>query len=281
MKKQITEVLLVTGLFIFLALTLPVSRFALGSTYPQSSGGMVRASRAAVVVELFTSEGCSSCPPADKLLSWLGERQPLEGAEIIPLSEHVDYWNRLGWADPFSSPVFSERQRAYSDSLKSEAYTPQMVVDGKVEFVGSDGNQALRAISNELHAARCTVRIEPISPASSSRQNLASFSVQVEKLPPLDTNMKGFVFLAVTENNLQSSVGSGENSGRRLAHTAVVRELKMIGKLDTRPDAAFTAQPTVEISNEWKRKNLRAVAFVQLQGSHRILGAAETPFPSL
>jgi hypothetical protein len=230
MKKQITDVLLVTGLFIFLALNLPVSRSALGSVDTQSSGGMVRASRAAVVVELFTSEGCSSCPPADRLLSWLGERQPLEGAEIIPLSEHVDYWNRLGWADPFSSSVFSERQRAYSDSLKSEAYTPQMVVDGKVEFVGSDRNQALKAISNELHAARCTVRIEPISPASSSRQNLVSFSVQVEKLPPLDTNIKGFVFLAVTENNLQSSVSSGENSGRRLAHTAVVRELKMIGE---------------------------------------------------
>jgi hypothetical protein len=281
MKKQITDVLLVTGLFIFLALTLPVSRSALGSADTQSSGGMVRASRAAVVVELFTSEGCSSCPPADKLLSWLGERQPLEGAEIIPLSEHVDYWNRLGWADPFSSSVFSERQRAYSDSLKSEAYTPQMVVDGKVEFVGSDRNQALKAISNELHAARCTVRIEPISPASSSRQNLASFSVQVEKLPPLDTNIKGFVFLAVTENNLQSSVSSGENSGRLLAHTAVVRELKMIGKLDTRPDTAFTAQPTVEISNGWKRKDLRAVVFVQLQDSRRILGAADTPFPSL
>jgi hypothetical protein len=103
----------------------------------------------------------------------------------------------------------------------------------------------------------------------------------VERLPPLDTKTKGLVFLAVTENNLQSSVSSGENSGRRLAHTAVVRELKMIGKVDTRPDAVFTARPTVQISNGWKRKDLRAVIFVQLQGSRRILGAAETPFPSL
>src|SRR5204863_10159916 len=122
----------------------------------------------AVMVELFTSEGCSSCPPADKLLSWLAERQPISGVEIIPLSEHVDYWNHLGWADPYSAAAFSERQHEYSGSLGSRVYTPQMVVDGKVEFVGGDSDEALKAISDESRRLKAIVRIQPNVPAAST-----------------------------------------------------------------------------------------------------------------
>lgn len=246
----------------------------------KSSGDKAPVSHTAVVVELFTSEGCSSCPPADQLLSWLDVQQPVEGVEIIPLSEHVDYWNHLGWADPFSDALFSERQRQYSDSLNTGAYTPQMVVDGRVEFVGSDRDRALRAISREARTPSATVRVQPMSPANSSAPNLASFSVDVENLPPADTKKKGLVFLAVTESHLQSSVNRGENAGRNLSHTAVVRQLRLIGKLDARPDTSFRGQPQIEIANGWKRKDLRAVVFVQLQDSHRILGAAATSFPS-
>jgi hypothetical protein len=255
--------------------------FALGPTDVRSSHSDGHVSRTPVVVELFTSEGCSDCPPADKVLSWLAKSQPVKDVEIIPLSEHVDYWNHLGWSDPYSSSPFSERQRDYSNSLRSEVYTPQMIVDGTVEFVGSDADKALRAISSELHTPKVTVNIQPISPASAWERNSVPFSVRVQKLTLLGAKAKGLVIIAVTEDNLQSSVVRGENSGRTLAHTAVVRELKMIGRLDARPDAAFVAEPTIEISREWKRQDLRAIVFVEGQGSHRILGAAETHIPSL
>src|SRR5213594_3831029 len=104
---------------------------------------MRAAERGPVLVELFTSEGCSSCPPADALLARLEKSQPVAEAEIIVLSEHVDYWNRLGWRDPFSSVEFTLRQQRYTEGFRRDgAYTPQMVVDGRVEFVGSDERQA-------------------------------------------------------------------------------------------------------------------------------------------
>ena len=265
---------------IVLAFTFSARKSAWGSTDSKSSPEKISGASHAVVVELFTSEGCSSCPPADNVLSWLNERQPLPGVEIIPLSEHVDYWNHLGWADPYSSASFSTRQREYSESLRGGVYTPQMIVDGKVQFVGGDRDEALEAISKASRMSKADVRIQPIPPANSSARNSVSFSVQVEKIPLSGVKEKGLVFLAITENNLQSSVAAGENSGRNLKHTAVVRDLKMIGKVDPRPDASFLAQPSVKISNAWKLQNLRAVVFIQLQSSHKILGAAESEFPT-
>jgi hypothetical protein len=116
------------------------------------------APRKPVLIELFTSEGCSSCPPADALLSRLQQSQPIPGVELITLSEHVDYWNQLGWTDPFSSAVLTVRQRQYAAVLRGDGvYTPQMIVDGKTGFVGSDSQKALQAISEAARAPKTAI----------------------------------------------------------------------------------------------------------------------------
>ena len=110
--------------------------------------------RVPVLVELFTSEGCSSCPPADELLAKLSREQPVDGATIVPLAFHVDYWNRLGWVDRFSSPQFTKRQQEYAAALRADTYTPQMVVDGRDEFVGSDDARARQSIADAAQSRK-------------------------------------------------------------------------------------------------------------------------------
>jgi hypothetical protein len=109
-----------------------------------------------VLVELFTSEGCSTCPPADKFLIALDQTQPIEGVQVIALSKHVDYWNHEGWKDPFSSAEFTHRQAEYARAFgdKDGVYTPQMIVDGRIQFVGSQSKTALQAIANAARAAK-------------------------------------------------------------------------------------------------------------------------------
>jgi hypothetical protein len=278
MTPKLVGMLLTVAFAFVLSVTLPVKDTALQSASHDLSWSNAR--NTPVIVELFTSEGCSSCPPADQTLSWLKERQPIEGVEVIPLSEHVDYWNRLGWTDPYSSAAFSDRQQQYAAALKSEAYTPQMVVNGKVTFVGSDRKRALETVSSELMIPRATVTIEPIGPEKSSEENSASFSMKYQDLSRLGKGGKAVMLLAVTEDNLQSIVRSGENSGRTLTHIGVVRELRSIGTLDIEQGSVFQVQTEVKISKAWKRKDLRAIAFVQLQSNHSIVGAATVSFRS-
>src|ERR1044071_3136232 len=121
-----------------------------------------------VLVELFTSEGCSSCPPADEVLSKLDKTQLIQGVEVIALGEHVDYWNKLGWLDPYSSAEFSTRQNNYADAFgRDSVYTPQMIVDGQDEFVGANWNKAREAI---MKAARLPkAKIEILSASESNK----------------------------------------------------------------------------------------------------------------
>jgi hypothetical protein len=118
-----------------------------------------RSVRVPVLLELFTSEGCSSCPPADALLMRLDQTQPVNGAQIIVLSEHVDYWNHLGWSDPFSSSQFSARQEAYGRAFRVDAYTPQLVIDGSEQFVGSDAGPIQAAIARAISRPKLAVKI--------------------------------------------------------------------------------------------------------------------------
>lgn len=218
-----------------------------------------------VVVELFTSEGCSSCPPADRLLADLVRRQT-SAAPVIALSEHVDYWNHLGWRDPYSSSVFSNRQQAYGEVFRTtDVYTPQMVVDGLANFNGSDAEQARKSI--QLAARQPKVRVEVTRKDSEGR-----VSILVDNLGAAQTD-KADVFLAVTENNLESSVHAGENAGHTLQHTAVVRSLVRIVQIEAKR-GAYTADMKVGLQPGWRVNNSSAVVFVQDRKTRRIIGAA-------
>jgi hypothetical protein len=224
-----------------------------------------------VIVELFTSEGCSSCPAADRLLSRLEQTQPVPGAQVVAIEEHVDYWNQLGWTDPFSSPQYRARQNDYAVAFHaSNIYTPQMVVNGLTEFVGSDINRAYHEIGAAAQAA--TTAIDLKSGPNSSDPDLLDLSVQVTNLKTAkwsDSN----VYLAVTENGLTTFVPRGENSGRTLRHSSVVRSFGIIGRI--KPQGANGGQlvSTLLLPSEWKRQNLRAVVFVQERDTFRITGA--------
>jgi hypothetical protein len=167
-----------------------------------------------ILIELFTSEGCSSCPPADELLRKLRTGQPVDGVELITLSEHVDYWDYIGWKDPNASPEFTRRQHGYA--RERGAYTPQMVVDGQWELVGSDARALARAIERAARVRKTPVRL------SISGRKLA---IDLEAPPPGSDAM-----LAVVEHGVASAVSRGENQGRRLQHDSVVRRLRDLGE---------------------------------------------------
>ncbi len=224
-----------------------------------------------VVVELFTSEGCSSCPPADALLETLVETQPVAGAEVVALEEHVDYWDALGWKDPFSSAALTERQRGYADTFQSDdIYTPQMVVDGRDAFVGSDGSAARHAVGHALGLEHGSLAIA-VTSAGGGR---ATVLLTAGPLPASAHAGAADLLLAVTEDHLQSDVKRGENHGRTLHHAAVVRSLATVGQV---PAGGATLEGTIVLAPDWNRAALRVVAFVQERRHKRVLAAAVVP----
>jgi hypothetical protein len=225
---------------------------------------------------LFTSEGCSSCPPADKLLESLAKTQPISGATVIALEQHVDYWNQLGWQDPYSSEQFSSRQQDYSTRFGADGvYTPQMVVDGSLEFVGSNLDKARDAITKASTAAKAEVQLS-LKPetAAASTDVPVQLSAHLKGVPAPSNGDQIQVMLAVTENDLRSNITRGENSGLNLNHIAVVRYLGVVTDLNASPGGNFDVTPLVAIEKGWKRENLQAVVFLQERSSRRILGAA-------
>src|SRR6266849_4129390 len=229
--------------------------------------------RVPVVVELFTSEGCSSCPPADALLARLTEQQFYENAQLITLEEHVDYWDNQGWTDPFSSRDWTSRQNVYAGILGNRnPYTPQMVVDGTEEFNGSYAQKARQAI---LEAAGKTKIPVTLVPGSTNETGKGDFSVTVGKLGGITKGEAAEVWLAITETGLHSAVKRGENAGQDLHHAAVVRSMRKIGEAKADAETSFSEDARVPLQKEWKRENLRAVFLEQEKKSRRILGAAE------
>ena len=265
-----------TGIMVLGLVASLTALLLIGRTAAQDAGGLHQANghsgNVPVVVELFTSEGCSSCPPADALLAKLEAEQAVVGAEVIALEEHVDYWNGGGWFDPFSSDAATLRQREYAAVLGNEnPYTPQMVVDGREQFVGSRAGQARGVIEQSAGRKKVEVTIAPVGGGE-------KFRVSVGALGDLSSRDGGAaeIWMAITETGLHSNVRGGENSGQDLHHAAVVRKLWKIG---TVKDAAFSSEETVKVEWAWRRENLRVVVFVQEKKNKRILGAGSARLP--
>ena len=224
-----------------------------------------------VLVELFTSEGCSSCPPADRLLRAI-EAQKTPGAEVIVMSEHVDYWDYLGWRDPFSSAQFSKRQQDYSRTFsKDGVYTPQMVVNGRAEFIGNNGKLAYQEIVKAATRQSASIRIGPIEISSTDRSKpVATVQLFVADLPQLTPKDDLELMVAVTETGLHSKPRSGENNGTALEHTGVVRTMLKAGR-----GSDPTTQARIPLDPSWNRHALRIVAFLQEKKSRIVWGAAQ------
>jgi hypothetical protein len=183
------------------------------------------AAHSAILVELFTSEGCSSCPPADDLLRQINGKNTAAGQLIVGISEHVTYWNRLGWADPYSSSVYTERQSAYGSRFGLDSvYTPQMVIDGQEQIVGSDAAALMHALAAESGEKQIDLRI--VSDEISGGALTVRFTAQGTSAGhALD------VIAVVTDDKDRSNVLRGENAGRALQHVAVARVLMQLATI--------------------------------------------------
>jgi len=229
-------------------------------------------SRGLVLVELFTSEGCPHCPDADALLERLYTEQSVEGAVIVPLEEHVDYWDRREWVDHFSSAGFTQRQKSYADALDVDSvYTPQMIVDGLVEFVGNNEARARATIAALGHAAITPLRFEPVEPrpAQSPPKDGAQVHLQGEGLALAGPAV---VYLALAEDKLLSQVGGGSNAGETWRHSSVARWFYSVGKLAP-GEKTFSAGLTLPAPDpQWRVENLRLIAIVQEEESRKVAG---------
>jgi hypothetical protein len=219
-----------------------------------------------VVVELFTSEGCSSCPPADGLLTALAKEQPIAGVRVIPLGMHVTYWDELGWKDPASLKGATDRQQRYGASWGTDRiYTPQAVVDGGEELVGSDAGGLKRAIAKAAKQPHARVEVAATADGASLSAQVTVTDLPADAKEPMD------VRVVLTENGLTSIVKRGENGGRTLHHDAVVRQLLEPAASGPKPLTFHAA-----LRPEWRRDQMNVVAIVQGKKTQRIWGAATT-----
>ena len=222
-----------------------------------------------VLVELFTSEGCSSCPPADALLEKIDAAQPIAGAQMIVLSEHVDYWDHDGWRDPNSSASLTERQSAYERNLgKDGPYTPQLVVDGTAEALGNDVKRVETVLQSAATTSKVPVRIGEVSIDAG---NPGVLRTHIETDVNSDKH-NADVFVAVALDHFESQVLRGENGGRHLTHVAVVQQMTKVGKVPK--GKSFGEDVQLKLKPGTDPKNLRIVAFVQESGQGKLLGAA-------
>ncbi len=223
-----------------------------------------------VLIELFTSEGCSSCPPADIFLQKLDTTQPVPGAQLIVLSEHVTYWDQDGWKDPNSSPSLTERQSSYEGVLgEKTVFTPQMIVDGTQEIHLANNPQQIKDLLQKAAATpKVPIRIGEVTVDAATPTMLRA---HIET----DANFEKHnadVYVAIALDHVESQVLRGENGGHHLVHVAVVQELTKVGKLQK--GKTFTQDVQLKLKPGTDPKNVRLVALVQESGPGKVLGAA-------
>jgi hypothetical protein len=218
-----------------------------------------------LLVELFTAEGCSSCPPADAFLVSLDEHQPIPGGQIIVLSEHMDYWNS-SWPDPFASGQLTARQSGYVRSLHdSSAFTPQFVIDGNIEMRLRDKDEIARNFQTALAAPKIPVSITAlkVTPGTVSGQIDVDGSAAAHKAD---------VYLALAIDRIETKVLRGENRGKDLTHVGVVEYLSKVG--DLKPGEKFSQNFNVPFKRGMDPNNARVIVFVQESGYGKVVGAA-------
>lgn len=248
-----------------LLLALPLSPASAAPVQANTNGADVRP----VLVELFTSEGCSSCPPADAMLEKMDSSSPVPSEQLVVLSEHVDYWDHDGWKDPNSSAAFTERQQEYVHAMKLDSpYTPQLIVDGTTVLKNGDYAQWDKTFQDEAAVPKSPVHITDISIDPGTPSVLkARIQADGSSLP-----RNAEVWVAVALNHVQSEVLHGENGGKRLTHVAVVTQLTKLGKLSK--GKQFDEPVDLKLKSGVDTNNVRIVAFVQESGPGRVLGAA-------
>lgn len=229
----------------------------------------VHAAITPVVVELFTSEGCSSCPPADALLARLQHDQPVPSAEVLALEEHVDYWDGLGWHDRFSSADITARQSGYARRFQLDSnYTPQMVVDGNAQFVGIDKGQAVQAITRAVRQPKLSLSLQALMLDG----NRVSGQLALPTSAPSDADL----YAALVQPMASTQVLHGENGGHTLNHVSIVRSLQHITGARSKGPVDFS----LALPNDLSSSNLRVVVFLQAKGQGPILGATTSTLPS-
>jgi hypothetical protein len=211
------------------------------------------------VLELFTSEGCSSCPPADELMGQI--EKEYKDQPVYILSYHVDYWNRLGWKDRFSSAENSRRQQMYSSLLKSQTYTPQLVINGKTELVGSDRNAIENAIQNVILSSKTA----PVSLSAVASQKTINISYKTAETDPQNQ-----LFISLVEKKSSTQVAGGENEGHHLQHWQIVHKQKQISLKDH-----SEGTEDFKLPDNFTKDNWEVIGFIQNSKTGKMYGASK------
>jgi hypothetical protein len=240
-------------------------------SHAASPGSSIDAAPSSVaIVELFTSEGCSSCPPADALLRQINLKETDAGQLIVGISEHVTYWNNLGWKDPYSLPVFTDRQSVYASRLSPEgSYTPQMVLNGRDQFVGSDASALERALRNDARREHFGLRIVSSAPTTEGIDVKFAFTGNPPK--PLD------IIAVLADDTDRSKVLRGENSGRQLQHVSVARSMSRVATVTADGEHSVHVSFPEGFSTSGGTGH-HLILFAQELRQGEILGATMLPF---
>lgn len=209
------------------------------------------------VLELFTSQGCSSCPPADKILG-----NYISKSNVIPLSFHVDYWDRLGWKDPYSAHEYSQRQYKYASELKTDVYTPQLIINGQSEMIGSDADKISSTLSKVFsEEPDATLTIQKAVPDNGK----ININFEAE-----GNTGNARLNIALVEKKTTTSIKSGENGGVTLMGYNVVRNFSTLNKIANGENNA-----SIEIPSSADLKNMAVVLFLQQKDNHKITAAGQ------